>query len=122
MTCQRQLREDCPPYPRTCADCGLGPCYQDTVEIIRYCIDCKYSHTVRGEYPIMPTYYCIHPDIVTPAKANLVTKVVSYLSQNKKLCSKERTSQKGLCGVEGFLWEKAPRPLPPPGAKRSIDQ
>lgn len=120
MTCQKQLHEAGLPYPRTCADCGLGPCHQDMTKSIRYCVDCKHCHTVRGEYPIMPTYYCIHPDIVTPAKANLVTKVVSYLSKNKKLCSKERKSQKGLCGVQGLLWERAPRPLPPPGAKRSV--
>ena len=60
--------------------------------------------------------------LLTPAKANLVTKVVSYLPQNKKLCSKERKSQKGLCGEHGLLWERASRPLPPHGAKRSIDQ
>lgn len=26
MTCQQELRKQKKPYPRTCADCGLGPC------------------------------------------------------------------------------------------------
>lgn len=31
MTCQQQLRAEGKPYPRTCADCGLGPCYAPTI-------------------------------------------------------------------------------------------
>lgn len=26
MTCQQELRRQGKPYPRTCQDCGLGPC------------------------------------------------------------------------------------------------
>ena len=26
MTCQQELRQQGKPYPRTCAECGLGPC------------------------------------------------------------------------------------------------
>lgn len=28
MACQHQLREQGHAYPRTCADCGLGPCHK----------------------------------------------------------------------------------------------
>lgn len=35
MTCNEILRREGKPYPRTCADCGLGPCKQDISLIIR---------------------------------------------------------------------------------------
>jgi hypothetical protein len=34
MTCQEELRLAGEPYPRTCAECGLGPCREKQVDLI----------------------------------------------------------------------------------------
>ena len=36
MSCNNELRGAGKPYPRTCVDCGLGPCKKSVVDLIMY--------------------------------------------------------------------------------------
>jgi len=36
MACNEKLKADRKPYPRTCSDCGLGPCTQQSDYRTRY--------------------------------------------------------------------------------------
>ena len=116
MTCQKQIHEEGLSYPRTCPDCGSGPCRRELefVHEVRYCIDCRFVHTTYAPYPVKSEYYCIHPSIVSPPKIDLVSKIKIYSRKNLRSCRKERAARKGLCGIQGILWEKPLRRPPPP--------